>query len=365
MKKLILVQYFCSEHYHKVIKTIFYFFQILISNNLCLAAIQSTSEVRQPNANFLEVLIRKCFTVQDENADITYNPNNIVEDLNQQAGVPLFNPSNNGLKINSKVFSNLLINCLKSNVDKVTSNKNVQEHFSKIITNREDELSTVLNVLLYGREISLQDIEHLLNARNRNRSKRDAQNPLNIIQDLLLNLVIEPIKSNLNRVLDSVRTALESLIVRPENIHNPIQGIIVQSTNSAINTAINLISNIQTQLNALLDSTKSASNSATQPNALERSKTRELAFPFDMISNMLETTIVGPVRTTINKILVTLNTTIYSFYTTASNDNPVQGVLNNVINESVTSIVQVINSIYAQVNTILNGISGANFSTTT
>ncbi|CAG9859697.1 unnamed protein product [Phyllotreta striolata] len=297
-----------------------------------------------PDKTFLQILANNCFLIKNETSE---NTGDIAEDLNGKLDARLFISTTTGLRVDTKTFANLLTDCLTTQ-----ANVNVNIPTEGLRNN----VQMLANLVFDNREIPYEQVKDLMHSK---RSKRSTENnPQNIIQQLLLDLIITPLKTGVNALLDNAGNIIKSFGTSSESVNNPVQNLVQEATNGVINTILSLIDSVKTNVNSLLDSFVTPINGnqtvENTPKALVRTQTNNIFF------DIMESTLVGPIRSTFNRIIVSLNSTIYSFYTTTPTDNPIQSALNGIINEIVMNCMPVINKIHAVVNGVLNQISNGN-----
>ncbi|CAG9858750.1 unnamed protein product [Phyllotreta striolata] len=89
--------------------------------------------------------------------------------------------------------------------------------------------------------------------------KNEKLKNLNQLSTVLINLIISPLRSGLNVFVNNLVITLSSLS-QPSSAGDPVQNIVFQTINVAINIAVYVITALQNYLNSVLDSLTSIAN---------------------------------------------------------------------------------------------------------
>ncbi|CAG9859696.1 unnamed protein product [Phyllotreta striolata] len=239
-----------------------------------------------PYKQFLQTLPSTCFLIKNE----TYkNTGGIAENLNGKLDARLFISTATGLRVDTKTFANLLTDCLRT-----------QANIHLPTEELRNNVQMLANFVFDKKEISYEEVTKILH------SKHNAQN---IIQQLLLDLIIAPLKTGVNNLLENAGNIVKFLADMPSENHN--------ETN-------------------------------TTEMSLAKAKTR------GFFSGLIESTLVSPIRSTVNSFVSALNGTINYFYTTTPTDSIIKKPIIAIINEIVRICRYFLNKIHATANSIFN-----------
>ncbi|XP_072380740.1 uncharacterized protein [Diabrotica undecimpunctata] len=287
-------------------------------------------------------LLGKCFQNQSNAEDQIYTGNNILEVLNAQAGVDLFLPTQNGIKINADIFATILSDCIESSLQ--------GQGTTPIRINKRD-VTPALTALLYDQEMSVQDIDVFVYSRQLNpRFRRDLAFPFNMFQNVIANIILQPLITHVNSIFDGIDTLILSYYVDPTTIKDPIQSIVINTINNAVQTVSGIIKSIKAQITELFSSVINEGTSTTTATIQAKSTGLQTR---DTFSDVIENLLVKPLRDIVNSILQTLRDIINSFSVQEKSDNPIQNVINELTNSITSIFLQLIDNVQQQVDSIL------------
>ncbi|XP_028135668.1 uncharacterized protein LOC114330520 [Diabrotica virgifera virgifera] len=287
-------------------------------------------------------LLGKCFPNQSNAEDQMYTGNNILEVLNAQAGVDIFVKTQNGIKINADIFAAILSDCIQSSL---------QGQGSTAIRINKRDVTPAINALLYNQEMSVQDIDMFVFSRQLNpRFRRDLAFPLNLFQEVISTIILQPLIAHVNSIFDGIDKLILSYYVDPASVTDPIQSIVINTINNAVQTVSGIIKNIKAQITELFSTVIKEGTSTTTASIQAKSKSLQTR---DAFSDVIENLLVQPIRDLVNGILQTLRDLINSFAVQEKSDNPIQTVINELTNSSVSMFLQMIDLVQNQVDSIL------------
>lgn len=271
----------------------------------------------------VDFFVNNCFPT-NKDSSIAYTGTNILEVLNSQAGLELFLPTENGLKLNVDVFVKVLENCMKDKFE--------NKRLGDLLHRRRRDLTALVNFALADREISFEKIDDLIDSKAVGlRSKRDLVFPFNLLQSVMVDLIIKPLQTGFNNVITNINESLFLYYLDPSTVTDSISLFLVNAINRGIQISIEFLTGFKSEVNNILDDISGTSKSTTADTT--RSTNVQSRDAFSSIVTTVIQTVIIPLNQTVNSFIESAKTSVKALLKETTN-NPIDNIVNSIYNSA-------------------------------